>query len=341
MAYYANRGSSGRSYGGTRSKKSRRAFTRYKKRGTYRGRGGTKKKSGVYRAMLKAFKETRAAAKQRHVVQGYSTLPVHGGLESAKEVQQSCFALPVTTALPPMRPFTPYVSEAYRETRKVRMTGCKVELQVSIGSSLMLSGAMYHSTDVNRTVFPDANTYDPLPKDFVMGFKEGSEPARMITLAETGFLAGRNGPYRVRDRRDVDKEGKAVAVWELDSPDGTMHNCPVEDGKAGPVGKVEVNVGSRGEPDCKKYGPARSVNVVLPGEPSKWVKKAVSLYWKLDQTIEFQVEEGRVPMLESYLQVMLSFKCMEEVPPNSEEASATVVGILKHARVKLYWESLH
>ena len=286
------------------------------------------------------------------VVQSYGNPEVYVAPSSHVWSKFRYFPVPVTKAVPPQDPkVPPYLSDLYRRQRKVELTGVVVEMEISYVCGMDISAVLYEATA--RAPLEVEHGVDGLPTSFLAGVKTSgeTEPAlRMLTLEETGFVDGREGPYEVLSRQEPSPDGKGCTVmYTLNSVDGSMFECPTAKGAAGgALGKVSWSVGSRGEEGYEKHKDCKTVNISLPPPPTPlavgnnagfvFPTKRIKMYWEIEQALEF-VSEGSTQLARKKdLQVMMMMR-PRSVAKVTDEGRYMTVGTVENMSVSVYYRS--
>jgi hypothetical protein len=303
------------------------------------GKGALSSRASVAR-LAREVAHLKRGTKQEHTVMSYDLeTSFYAGAESSSKVRGQYFFVPVTRALPPMDMRAGGAFEGYRKKRLVTVTGVQLSFQVGYRTEFALHAMLHYNAggflaEVERL-------QDGTPNMFMAGVKTGSDPPALLDLGQTGLVMGRDGPYKTNSHRVEGSEG-VETVFELASGDGTLLDCPVRPGAS--VGKVDFSLGTRGEAGYSKVRGCKAVNVVVPGPSGPmgealWPMKRFKAFWKLDEPVEFTVEEGfDNPVLAKYMQIVVMVKSMVG-SMSDKEMQADVAGFIRGARVKVFYNS--
>ncbi|KAI1522577.1 hypothetical protein PtrSN002B_012173 [Pyrenophora tritici-repentis] len=300
-------------YGGRSSRYGKaKGSTRYKKRpfAGRKARSGNNKALAVVQRKLDALER---GVKNNVILRGYPHVPfAYAGVEESK---YSYFGVPVTLALPPQDPkVAPYISDRYRRSRIVTLTGVTVLLNVTSTYAFQVSAVLYAAPPGQEPCHVQYGA-NGIPTHFPLGVKTPAQN-RLMSLEETGFTSGRDGPYEViADRGPADSEGQVPCSFSLASPDGTVYECPLSKGAGAPLGKVDFSFGSRGTDGYQKFKDCRTVNHTVPVRSSNGGSDAVALrtplkmHWKIERRIEFLLEDSNM-VVQQHLQVMIMVRSL-------------------------------
>lgn len=339
MAFYkARSGRTGRSSFGKRKPRAGR-----RRKSSMTKRSG--KKGGGLDAIRRELAALKQGDKQNHTVHGFaSDIPFFSGDENDEVVQQRHFVVPVTAGLPPMDMNIPqFAREGYRKKRTVQVTGVTLCFVVLYRESFSVHSSLFYSNSIRPADIERAA--DGTPVFFLPGSKDGSNPVRLLTLAETGLGVGRDGPYETTAFRS--SENAEVQYWSLSSPDGTLLDCPLRKGVGGTVGSADWSVGTRGERSYVKHKGCQTVNQVVPApdlgsDSDAWATTTIKIHFTLSEKIEFSLEGSMEPLASSILQgvVMLKSQTGVAVPGKGGAPEARAVGLVRKPQVKLYYHSV-
>lgn len=236
--------------------------------------------------------------------------------------------VPVSKVVPPQDPHpSPFVSDNFRKQRKVTLTGATIEFKISYCAPMDITGVLYE-TMVGTPVEVEMGT-NSLPNSFFLGLKEMEQPPRLLTVEETGFVDGRNGPYEVHAKEYTAEKGTRVErTFSLATVDGSAFECPNNKGRrGGPLGKVDWSSGTRGEASYKKRTGCVTANIHLPcptmpptmqeglvSMPSKRLK----LHWTFEKDLEFISKDGTDLARHMPIQAMFMVKSAATVYDRSQ-----------------------
>ncbi|KAF7443433.1 hypothetical protein A1F99_115070, partial [Pyrenophora tritici-repentis] len=204
---------------------------------------GRKARSGTSQAIAALQRQVESLTsgkKKKAEVRGYPAAPfAYAGLE---ESQYSYLAVPVTLALPPQDPkVAPYISDGYQMSRFATLTGVTVAFSVTSMCAFQVSAVLY-AVPPGGNPCPVEHGAGGIPINFPLGLKT-SEQNRLMSLDETGFLDGRDGPYELAARRGpADDKGQVPCDFSLASGDGSVYECRLAQGSGAPIGKVDFSV---------------------------------------------------------------------------------------------------
>lgn len=269
------------------------------------------------------------------------------GQSASPEVKY--FLVPVTASIPPQvrGAVSPY--DGRRHSRKVVLSGFRLKLELQHYLPVKIAIVMYkHKVGPLQAMLESS---DGVSRNFNFGVKEGNV-SRLLTLQETGFCQGRDGPFAVVHDGDF---GSGVPQWSLESTDGSMYGAEVRPEMV--VGKLHYVVGDKGTAAVQEQKGVKMMSTMVETRGSGGLGVTsdvqavqagtvtpVRCYWDLGGAkLEFDLEESGQLTTQEHLQVVVMVSSAGGGFAQPKEANgdmpSILCGVVKSLAAKVYFHS--
>jgi hypothetical protein len=282
--------------------------------------------------------EKRNPGMEQHVtLRGYPSVCYHLEAVDTAPVSQWYFGVPVSRAIPPQHPhFPPFKSDAYPQKRQVTIKGVKLEFMVEHLFGFDFSLVCHKA--IGTYVSPVDTDVNKVPKSFPLGIQE-ERGHRLMTLEETGLCLSRDGPYRVPPSRGaVGTAGQVSVPYSLETCDGTIFECPLQEGERGSLGTVQYRIGAKGSGKAKVTG-VRTVNdtVNCPSTHGMATDR-VSAYFLLKERVELKSEDSNNLVGSQHLQITCMVK-PKAIKWGVTSGKSVLAGTIRDVLVTVYYRN--